>query len=106
MKSGLSGDLYKIPSRIGIVGKVGPTSPFSKNPLFLETQDVPTFYRSIGKTKVLNDAFNRFVHKFYPQSILNFGRIFIKVVKCKFDIMPFIFLVNFMKNGCQLEKGI
>ena len=41
-----------------------------------------------------------------PTKYLNFGRIFIKVVKCKLDIMPFIFLVNFMKNGCQLEKGI
>ena len=44
--------------------------PFSKIPLFLEIQDVPTFYRPIGKTKVLNDSFNQFVYKFYPQSIL------------------------------------
>ena len=41
-----------------------------------------------------------------PTKSLNFGRIFIKVMKCKLDMMPFIFLVNFMKNGCQLEKGI
>ena len=40
-------------------------SPFSKIP-----QDVPTFPRPIRKTKVLNDSFNWFVYKFYPQSIL------------------------------------
>ena len=28
--------------------------PFSKIPPFLEIRDVPTFHRSIGKTKVLN----------------------------------------------------
>ena len=44
--------------------------PFSKILPFLEIQDVPTFYRPIRKTKVLNDSFNRFVYKFYPQSIL------------------------------------
>ena len=32
--------------------------PFSKISPFLEIQDVPTFYRLIGKTKVLNDSFN------------------------------------------------
>ena len=55
-----------------IVGKGShtPPPPFSKIPPFLEIQDVPTFYRPIGKTKVLNDSFNRFVYKFYPQSIL------------------------------------
>ena len=53
-----------------IVGKGGHITPFSKFPPFLEIQDVPTFYRAIGKTKVLNEALNRFVYKFYPQSIL------------------------------------
>ena len=33
-------------------------------------QDVPTFYRPTGKTKVLNYSFNQFVYNFYPQSIL------------------------------------
>ena len=47
-----------------------PPPPFSKFPPFLEIQDVLTFYRPIRKTKVLNDSFNRFVYKFYPQSIL------------------------------------
>ena len=27
---------------------------------FLENQDVPTFYKSIGTTRALNDSFNRF----------------------------------------------
>ena len=40
-------------------------SPFSKIPPFLEIQDVPTFYRSIRKTTVLKDCFNRFLHNFY-----------------------------------------
>ena len=39
-------------------------------PCFLEIQDVHNFYRPIAKTKVLNDSFNRFVYKFYPQSLL------------------------------------
>ena len=30
---------------------------FHKIPPFLEIQDVPTFYRPIGKTKILNDSF-------------------------------------------------
>ena len=53
-----------------IFGKGGHTPSPSKIPPFLEIQDVPTFYRPIRKTKVLNDSFNRFVYKFYPQSIL------------------------------------
>ena len=60
-----------------IVGKGGHPSPlfqintpFSKIPLFLEIQDVPTFHRLIKKTKVLNNFCNRFVYNFYPQSIL------------------------------------
>ena len=47
--------------------------PFSKIPPFLEIQDVPTFHRSIGKTKVLKNSFNQFVYNFYPQSILILG---------------------------------
>ena len=43
---------------------------FSKIPPFLEIQDVPTFFRLVGKTKVLKDSFNRFVDNFYTQSIL------------------------------------
>ena len=27
---------------------------------FLENKDVPTFYKPIGKTRALNDSFNRF----------------------------------------------
>ena len=53
-----------------IVGKGVHTAPFSKIPPFLEIQDVPSFYRPIGKTKVLKDFFNQFVYNFYPQSIL------------------------------------
>ena len=53
-----------------IVGKRGHTPPLSKIPPFLEIQDVPTFHRSIGKTKVLNDSCNQFVYHFYTQSIL------------------------------------
>ena len=56
--------------RIIIVGK-GGQPPFSNiPPPFLEIQDVPTFYRPIRKTKVLNDSFNWFIYNFYPQSIL------------------------------------
>ena len=46
-------------------------SSFSKIPPFLEIQDVPTFYRPLGKTKVRKDSFNQFVYHFYPKSILN-----------------------------------
>ena len=59
-----------------IVGKGGHTSPFldqstfSKISPFLEIRDVPTFHRSIGKTKELNNSCNQFVYNFYPQSIL------------------------------------
>ena len=34
---------------------------------FLEFQDVPTFHRSLWKTKVLNNSCNQFVYRFYPQ---------------------------------------
>ena len=63
---------------IHIVGKGGHTPsflgqrplPFSKIPPFLEIQDVPTFYRPIRKTEVLNESSNRLLYNFYPQSIL------------------------------------
>ena len=58
-----------------IVGKGGhpPRPPFLDQPLpppFLEIQDISTFHRPIGKTKVLNNSCNQFVYNFYPQSIL------------------------------------
>ena len=60
-----------------MVGNGGPDRPsFLDQPSlfynfpFLEVQDVLTFYRPIWKTKVLNDSFNQFVYKFFPQSIL------------------------------------
>ena len=54
------------------VGKgVHTPLPFSKISPFLEIEDVTTFYRPIGKTKVLKDSFNRFLYlNFYSQSIL------------------------------------
>ena len=57
---------------INIVGKGGGGSypPFLGQPPFLDIQGVPTFYRSIGKAKVLNESFNGLLYKFYPQSIL------------------------------------
>ena len=50
-----------------IVGK-GVIPLFSKIPPFLEIQEVPTYLRSIGKTKVLNNSCNQFVYISYPQS--------------------------------------
>ena len=92
---------YNPPKSLIIVGKGVHTSPpLSKISPFLEIQDVPTFYRPIRKTKVLNDSFNQFVYKFYPQSILTLEKYLLKWGECK------CFLVNFMKNGCQLEKEI
>ena len=61
--------------------------PFSKIPPFLEIQDVPTFHRPIGKTKVLRES-ERFAYNFLSSKYLNFERIFTKVVKCKPYIMP------------------
>ena len=55
-------------SSVHVVTWINP--PYSKIPPFLEIQDVPTFYRSIGKAKVLNNSCNQFVYNFYPQSIL------------------------------------
>ena len=70
----------KLVAETCIVGKGGHTPPsfqdnaplllFSKILLFLDIQDVPTFHRFIGKTKVLNNSCNQFVCSFYPQSIL------------------------------------
>ena len=64
-------------NRKRIVGMGGHTPPFLgqppfflRFPLFLEIQDVSTFYRSIGKTKVLNNSCNQFLYNFYPQSML------------------------------------
>ena len=45
---------------------------------FLEIQDVATFYRPIGKTKVLNESSNRLLYKFYPQSILILEKYLLK----------------------------
>ena len=57
-----------------IVGKGGHTAPFLDQPPpflrfppFLEIQDVPTFHRSIRKTKELNNSSNQFVYNFYPR---------------------------------------
>ena len=72
--------------------------PFSKIPPFLDIQDVPTFYRAIRKTKVLNESLNWFVYKFYWQ------RIFTKNVKCKVDNTFRCFLVNLWKIGISLRK--
>ena len=56
---------------MNIIGKGGHTPPpFLRFPPFLEIQDVPTFHRSIRKTKVLNNSCNQFVNHLYPQSIL------------------------------------
>ena len=61
-----------------IVGKGGHIPPpFLRFPLSTNPR-CPTFYRSIMKTKVLNDFFNQFVYKFYPQSILILGEYLLK----------------------------
>ena len=75
-------------------------------PHFLEIQDVPTFYRPTGKTKKLNDSFNRFVYKFYRQSILILEEYLLEWSNANLINSFKYFLVNFMKNGCQLEKEI
>ena len=55
----------------GVIPPFSRSTPlFSKIPPFLETQDVSTFHRSIGKTKVLNNSCNQFLYNFYPQSML------------------------------------
>ena len=63
---------------MNIVGKGAHTPPpfsrstplFLRSSPFLEIHDVPTFHRSLRKTKVLNNSCNQFVYHFYPQSIL------------------------------------
>ena len=61
---------------------------------FLEIQDVPTFYRFIGIAEVLKDSFKQF---FY-----NFGKIFIKMAKCKPNIIPLnVFLSILRKVGVR-----
>ena len=63
---------------MNIVGKGGHTPlfldqtppPFLRSPPFPEIQDLPTFHRSIRKTKGLNNSCNQSVYRFYPQSIL------------------------------------
>ena len=78
---------------IPIVGKGGHTPlfwinlPFSKIPPFIEIQDVPTFHKSIRKTKVLNNSCKQF-YIISTSKYLSFGRMFTKVVKCKPDITP------------------
>ena len=78
----------------------GHSPPFFKIPFLpSEFQDVPTFYRPIGKTKV-------FVFNFDPQSIVILEEY---LQKCKMQTWYNVFksfLVNFMKSGCHLEKGI
>ena len=55
----------------GVILPFSRTTPtFSKIPPSLEIEDVPTFHRSIGKSKVLNNSCNQFVDNSYPQSIL------------------------------------
>ena len=55
---------------MNIVAEGGHTLPFSKFlPLFLEIQDVPTFHRTLRKTKVLSNSCNQIVYYFYPKSI-------------------------------------
>ena len=46
------------------------TDKFIVGPPFLEIQGIATFYKPIGKTKVLNESFNLLLYKFYPQNIL------------------------------------
>ena len=56
---------------MGTIGKGVIPPPFlDQPPPFLEIDDVPTFHRSIKKTKVLNNSCKQFVYNFYPQSIL------------------------------------
>ena len=53
----------------GVEGRRSTPSFFKSSP-FLEILDGPTFYRPVGKTKVLDNSFSRFLYNFYPQSIL------------------------------------
>ena len=63
--------------------------PFQRNPRCSLTFYT---YRSTRKTKVLNEPFNQLLYKFYPHTkYLNFGGIFTKVAKFKFDLMSSTF---------------
>ena len=70
----IHGYIHTCVHRLCLVGKGSnnppPPHPFSKILPFLEIQNVPSFYRPIEKTKVLNESFNQLLYKFYPQSIL------------------------------------
>ena len=46
------------------------TPPFSKIPTLSRNPNLPTFHRSFGKTKKLNNSCNQFLYHFYSQSIL------------------------------------
>ena len=72
--------------------------PFLDQPPFLEIQDVTTFRRFIGKTKVLN---NSFVTSLYVISTLK-GSFTITNVYKSSEIQTWY--NAFTKRGCQLEK--
>ena len=91
-----------------IVGKGGLYYPFSVSPPpppFPEIQDVPTFHRSITKTKVLNNSCNKFVYHFCPKCILILEECLQKWWNANLNAFK-CFLINFMKRGCEFEKGI
>ena len=60
--------------------------PFSKIPPFLETKDVPTYYRPVGRTKVLNDSFNLYIIS--TRKVSYFWKNIHKNMKFKPDIIP------------------
>ena len=81
----------------------------SKIPPFQKSKMSPPLM-SIGKTKVLNNSCNHlYVYNFYPQSILILKECLQyksgEMQTCIYNAFK-CFLVNFMKRGCQLEKGI
>ena len=98
-----------------IVGKGGHThTPFSRSnppPSFLsflpfyKSKMSPPFRDPSGKQKYwMNLSTDLYINSTYKVSY--FGRIFTKNVNCKLDNPFRFFLVNFMKNGYQLEKRI
>ena len=92
-----------------IVGKVGgiilPLFWITPSPPFPEIQDVPTFHRSITKIKVMNNSCNKFVYHFCTKSILILEECLQKWWNANLNAFK-CFLINFMKRGCELEKGI